>query len=482
MAFTNLRELIHALETAGDLKRISDEVDPHLEITAFADRAVKSAAPALLFESPSRSKFSVAINFFGSPKRMHLILGSDHPGELAQRYIDLMQKGGPKSIFDALKMLPELDAIRRAMPRTVAKAPCQEVVMETPSFDPFPILKCWPGDGGPTLTLPMVFTKDPESGVPNCGMYRMQVYDSTTSGMHWHVHKGGAEHWRKARARGERLPVAVALGGPPLATFASMCPLPPDLDEMLFTGLIGGEAVDMVKCRTCDLLVPAESEIVFEGYIEPDELRLEGPFGDHTGFYSLPDMYPVFHLTAVTHRRDAIYPATVVGRPPMEDCFMGQAVEELFLPVMKLQLPEIVDMHMPFAGVFHNMMLVSIRKSYPGHARKVMHALWGMGQAMFSKVVVVLDADANLRDYNEAAWKTLNHIDPQRDMEFALGPVDSLDHASRLPHYGSHVGIDATRKWKEEGFTRDWPEEMKLPDEVVRKVDEMWGEAMEQEQ
>ncbi|MBN1867398.1 menaquinone biosynthesis decarboxylase [Candidatus Sumerlaeota bacterium] len=477
MPFKNLRDWIAALDAAGDLRRIEAEVDPHLEITAFADKAVKSGGPALLFEKPRRSCFPVAINLFGSERRVNGVLGTDQPSEIADRYLALLDRSGPMSILDKIKMLPRLAEIGHAMPRTTSGgAPCQEATMAEPSFDPFPILKCWPQDGGPTLTLPMVFTRDPETGHPNCGMYRMQVYDSRTSGMHWHVHKGGADHWRKARARGERLPVAVALGGPPLATFAAMCPLPPDLDEMLFAGLAGGEPIEMVRCTTCDILVPAESEIVFEGYVEPDEMRTEGPFGDHTGFYSLADEYPVFHLTAVTHRRDPIYPATVVGRPPMEDGYMGRAVEELFRPLLRMQLPEVVDFHMPFAGVFHNLLLVSIRKAYPGHARKAMHALWGLGQMMFSKVIVVLDHDVNLRDYNETVWKALNHIDPERDMEFVLGPVDALDHASRLPHYGSHVGIDATRKWKEEGFDRPWPDEMRLPEEVIERVERLWRE------
>ena len=474
MAFRNLREQIEALERRGDLVRIAEEVDPRLEITAFADRAVKEGAPALIFERPRGSTFPVAINLFASTERMRAVLGADSPAQIAERYLALIEGGGPRSILEKLRMLPKVAELSRALPREVKRAPCQEVVPDEPSFEPFPILKCWPQDGGPTLTLPMVFTRDPETGAPNCGMYRMQIYDSRVSGMHWHVHKGGAEHWRKARARGERLPVAVALGGPPLATFAAMCPLPPDLDEMFFAGLVGGEAVEMVRCRTNDLLVPAEAEIVFEGCVEPDELRTEGPFGDHTGFYSLPDEYPVFHLEAVTHRRDAIYPATVVGRPPMEDCYMGQAVEALFLPVIRRQMPEIVDLHMPFAGVFHNLLLVSIRKAYPGHARKVMHALWGLGQAMFAKVIVVTDEDVNLRDYGEATWKVLNHIDPERDVEFVMGPIDALDHASRLPCYGSHAGVDATRKWPEEGFTRPWPDEMRLPDEALKRVDQIW--------
>jgi len=523
MAFRNLREYIGELERIGDLVRVAEEVDPHLEITGLADRAVKQGGPALLFEKPRHRPGSsgssgspgssgsagssgspaspgapaspggpggsgspgsaepyrhpVAINLFASPSRMAMILGTDKPASLTERYLALIEGEGPRSVLDKIKMLPKLAELNRAFPKTVSRGACQEVVLDPPSFDPFPVLKCWPEDGGPTLTLPMVFTRDPETGAPNCGMYRMQIYDSRTSGMHWHIHKGGAEHYRKACARGERLPVAVALGGPPLATFASMCPLPPGFDEMLFAGLIGGEAIEMVRCRTCDMMVPAEAEIVFEGYVDPGESRIEGPFGDHTGFYSLPDLYPVFHLTAATHRRGAIYPATVVGRPPMEDCYMGRAVEEIFLPLIRKQLPEIVDMHMPFAGVFHNLLLVSIRKAYPGHARKVMHALWGLGQAMFAKVIVVTDEDVNLRDYNEVAWKALNHIDPERDTEFVLGPVDALDHASRLPHYGSHAGIDATRKWKEEGFEREWPDEMRLPEDVLKRVEEIWKRA-----
>jgi 4-hydroxy-3-polyprenylbenzoate decarboxylase len=477
MPWKNLREFLDELERRGDLRRVDIEVDPALEITALADRASKSGGPALLLTRPKNSSIPVAINLFGSRERMRSVLGVEDPASISERYLALIDGGGPRSLLDKIKMAPQLFQMSQAMPRVVRSAPCQELVMDDPSFDAFPILKCWPEDGGPTLTLPMVFTRDPETGATNCGMYRMQVYDSRTSGMHWHVHKGGAEHWRKARARGERLPVAVALGGPPLATFAAMCPLPPDLDEMLFTGLVGGKPVDMVKCKTCDILVPAESEIVFEGWVEPDELRVEGPFGDHTGFYSLPDKYPVFHLAAVTRRRDAIYPATVVGRPPMEDCHMGWAVERLFLPVIRKQFPEIVDLHMPFVGVFHNLVLVSIRKAYPGHARKIMHGLWGLGQMMFTKVIVVVDEDVNLHDYAEVAWKVLNHIDPERDTEFVLGPVDALDHAARLPHYGGHMGIDATRKWPEEGFQRDWPKEMRLPPDVLERANQIWKDA-----
>jgi 4-hydroxy-3-polyprenylbenzoate decarboxylase len=474
MRFENLRDFIAQLERDGELRRVRVPVSPVLEMTEIADRVVKQGGPALLFENPTSYKMPVLMNAMGTRKRMRLVLGTDEIENIAENYLSLLDRGGAATFFEKLKLLPRLKQIADAMPRTVRSAPCQETVMERPSFEPFPILKCWPGDGGPYITLPLVFTRDPETGRPNCGMYRMQIFDATTSGMHWQIHKGGAHHHRQAIARGERLPVSVAVGGDPVVTFASTCPLPPDVDEMMFAGLIRGRAVPMVKSLTNDILVPAESEIVFEGYVDPHEARLEGPFGDHTGFYSLADPYPVFHLTAVTHRRDPIYHATIVGRPPMEDCFMAEAIERLFLPVMRRLLPEIVDIHMPFEGVFHNLLLVSIRKRYPGHARKVMHGLWGLGQVATTKVLVVVDDDVNVRDVSEVAWKALNHIDPQRDLEFVLGPVDTLDHASRLPNFGSKVGIDATRKWPAEGFTRPWPDAIEMSPEVKRRVDEIW--------
>ncbi len=482
MAYKNIRELMTLLEERGELKRIQYGADPYLEITEIADRVVKAGGPALLFENPKHAQFPLLINTFGSRERMALALGvGDSPDatrraiqNISREYLKLIEQSGGLSLFDKVKMLPQLKTLADALPRTVGKAPCQEVVMDDPSFDPFPILTCWPEDGGPYITLPMVFTRDTATGALNCGMYRMQVYDSKTSGMHWQIHKDGARHHRQRQARCEPIPVAVALGGDPAVMFSSICPLPPDVNEMILAGLIRKKPVRMVKCKTNDLEVPAESEIVFEGYVDPDELRREGPFGDHTGYYSLADNYPVFHLTAVTHRRDAIYPATIVGRPPMEDCFMGEAVEQLFLPLMQKMLPEIEDAHMPFAGVFHNLMFLSIRKQYPGHARKVMNGIWGMGQAMTTKVIVVLDAGANLRDYGEVAWRTLNNIDPERDTQFILGPVDTLDHASRLVNYGSKVGIDATRKWPEEGFEREWPEELVMRPDIQKRVDDVW--------
>ena len=474
MRFDNLGEFISHLERNGELRRIRAPVSPRLEMTEIADRVVKQGGPALLFENPTGFKMPVLMNAMGTRRRMEMVLGTETISDITENYLSLLDQNAAPSFLDKLKMLPRLKEISDALPTVIHSAPCQEAILDPPSFEPFPILTCWPGDGGPYLTLPMVFTRDPETGRPNCGMYRMQIYDATTSGMHWQIHKGGAQHHRKAMARGERLPVSVAVGCDPVVVFAAACPLPPDTDEMLLAGLIRGRGVRLVKSRTNDILIPAEAEIVFEGYVEPDERRREGPFGDHTGFYSLPEDFPVFHLTCVTHRRDPIYHATVVGRPPMEDCFMGEAIERLFLPVMRRLLPEIVDIHMPFAGVFHNLLFVSIRKSFPGHARKVMHGLWGLGQAMTTKVIVVVDEDVDVHDTEETAWKALNHIDPQRDMEFVLGPVDTLDHASRLPNFGSKVGIDATRKWPEEGFTRPWPDEIRMSQEVKTKINSLW--------
>lgn len=474
MRFENLRDFIAHLECEGELRRIGVEVSPSLEMTEIADRVVKQGGPALLFEKPTGYTMPVLMNSMGTRKRMRMVLGSEAISDITENYLSLLDRTGAATFFDKIKMLPRLKEVADALPKEVSGAPCQEVVLDPPSFEPFPILTCWPQDGGPYLTLPMVFTRDPETGHQNCGMYRMQIYDATSCGMHWQIHKGGAHHHRKAIARGERIPVSVAVGCDPVVVFVSACPLPPDTDEMILAGLIRKRGVPMVKSRTNDILVPAESEIVFEGYVEPDELRLEGPFGDHTGYYSLADDYPVFHLTCVTHRRDPIYHATVVGRPPMEDCFMAEAIERLFLPIIRKLLPEIVDIHMPFAGVFHNLLIVSIRKSYPGHARKVMHGLWGLGQVTTTKVIVVVDEAVNIHDPEEVVWKALNHIDPQRDMEFVMGPVDTLDHASRLPNYGSKVGIDATRKGADEGFTRPWPDEITMSPEVKAKIDALW--------
>ena len=391
------------------------EIDPYLEITDFADRAVKQNGPALLFENPKGSSVPLLINAFASMKRMEIALGVDNIDDIALRIAGFLEMQKPEGLLDKLKMIPKLTEISAAFPKTVSSGPCKEVIRRNDfSLDEFPILHCWPGDGGRFITLPMVFSKDPATGKRNCGMYRMQVYDGQTTGMHWQKHKQGADHYRRLYADGKqtRMNVAVAIGADPAAIFGAILPLPPSIDEMLFAGFLRGKPVEMVKCETSDLDVPANAEIVLEGYLNLGELRREGPFGDHTGFYSLDDDYPVFHIECITHRKNPIYSATIVGPPPMEDFYMGKAIERIFLPLMKMQLPEVRDICMPAEGVFHNLILVSIRKTYPGHARKVMHAIWGLGQAMFSKCIVVVDEDVNVQNVAEVAWKSLNNIDP----------------------------------------------------------------------
>ena len=480
MAYNDLREFVRTLEKRGELKRIRFEVDPVLEIAEFADRSVKSGGPALLFEKPKGADIPVLINAFASMRRMQIALEVSSIDEVAARISEFLEMRIPEGIIGKLKMLPKLAEVGAFFPKVVSHGPCQEVVRrEDFSLSHLPILQCWPRDGGRYITLPMVFSRNPETGKRNCGCYRMQVFDERTTGMHWQTHKQGAEHYRRMQASGttKRMDVAVAIGADPATMYSAILPLPPDIDEMMIAGFLRSKPVEMVKCQTCDLEVPAQSEIVLEGYVEIGELRREGPFGDHTGFYSLEDDYPVFHITCVTHRNHPIYATTIVGPPPMEDFYMGKAVERIFLPLMRLQLPEVRDIAMPAEGIFHNLILVSIRKSYPGHARKVMHAIWGLGQAMFSKCIVVVDEEVDVQNVREVAWKALNNIDPERDIQFVMGPIDSLDHSSRLLNYGSKMGVDATRKWPEEGFTRPWPDVIRMADDVRRRVDELWKRA-----
>ena len=481
MPLEDLRDFIRTLEKQGELKRVPFEVDPYLEITEFADRSVKNKGPALLFEKPKGSNVPLLINAFASMRRMEIALGVKDVDEIAQRIAGFLELQKPEGLLDKLKMIPKLSEISAAYPKIVNKGPCKEVIRKSGNFslDEYPILHCWPQDGGRFITLPMVFSKDPTTGKRNCGMYRMQVYDGQTTGMHWQKHKQGADHYRRLAAEGKetRMPIAVVMGCDPVTLYSSILPLPPAIDEMLFAGFMRGEPVEMVKCETNDIEVPANSEIVLEGYVNLGELRREGPFGDHTGFYSLDDDYPVFHIECITQRKNPVYPATIVGPPPMEDFYMGKAIERIFLPLMRTQLPEVRDICMPAEGVFHNLILVSMRKVYPGHARKVMHAIWGLGQAMFSKCIIVVDDDVDVQNVSEVAWKALNNIDPQRDIEFCMGPVDSLDHASRLPDYGSKMGVDATRKIAGEGFTRRWPDVIKMSPSVVKRVDDMWKRA-----
>jgi 4-hydroxy-3-polyprenylbenzoate decarboxylase len=555
LAYDDLRDWIKALEKHGELRRIREEVSPELEITEITDRVSKigvsshpsskerskdgasaialgekysPGGPALLFENvKGHPGHKVLINQFGSERRMALALGVDRIDEIAERIHELMNVKAPEGLLDKLKMLPQLGALASAFPKAVSAkaAPCKEVVRRD-NFDLnyFPILKCWPFDGGRFITLPCVHTRDPRTGKRNIGMYRMQVYDGQTTGMHWQRQKVAAEHYREAlrqaaaagaesdsalnasaarvammaesaggavtipdqpagaipqlalgNLKGSRLEVAVAIGTDPATTFSAIVPAPPEVEEFLIAGFLRGKPVEIVKCETVDLEVPAHAEIVLEGYVELGELRSEGPFGDHTGFYTLADEYPVFHVTCITHRKDPIYAATIVGKPPMEDAWMGRAVASIFLPAMKMTIPELVDINLPVEAVFHNLMIVSIKKSYPGHARKVMNAIWSLGQAMFTKCIIVVDEDCDVENIPEVVLRVANNIDPERDIQFTLGPIDSLDHSSRLPNYGSKMGVDATRKWKAEGFERPWPAMIEMDRTTKAKVDAMWA-------
>ncbi len=477
MAFRDLREFLSALEARGELKRIQAPVSAALEAAEIADRAVKSGGPALLFENVRGHTVPLAMNLFGTRERMCLALGVSSLDEIGERMVEVIEPEIPTNLIEKLKMLPKLARLADYIPKTVSSAPCQEVVeTDRPSLSFLPVVKTWPGDGGPFITLPLVFTKDPKTGRRNVGMYRMHVYDERTTGMHWHIHKGGAQHYRGFRRKRERMPVAVALGGDPATIYAASAPLPEDVDEMVFAGFLRKQPVELVRCRTTDLEVPAHAEVILEGYVDPDELRTEGPFGDHTGYYSLADEYPVFRVTCVTRRNHPIYPATIVGKPPMEDVYLGKATERIFLPLLRKIVPEVVDMNLPIEGIFHNVALFSIDKRYPGHARKVMSAVWGLGLLMFSKFVVVFDADVNIQDPSEVLWRIGNNVDPRRDTMIVDGPVDALEHASPIPHVGAKMGIDATRKWASEGFAREWPEDIRMDGEIVDLVTRRWKE------
>ena len=549
MPYTDLREWISKLDKAGELRRIREAVSPYLEMSEIADRTAKlgkgtpnAGGPALLFENViGHPGAKVLMNQFGSLRRMHLALETDSLDAIADRIRVLIKPETPTTLFDKLKLLPKLAEVGSFFPKVIpAKdAPCKQVIHRSVAdggqgidLRKLPILTTWPEDGGPFITLPCVVTRDPKSGKRNVGMYRMQVYDGQTTGMHWQRQKNAAEHLRDhlraatdgaitqspgapssaassrrvgddksgrvdimaqtsggiapasdpasiptttlTKVREGRMEVAVAIGTDPATTFSAIVPAPPEVEEYLIAGFLRGKPVELVKCETVDLEVPAHAEYILEGYVNLAELGTEGPFGDHTGFYTMKDEYPVFHITCITHRKDPIYAATIVGKPPMEDAWMGKAVERIFLPLMQLTLPEIVDVCLPPEAVFHNLMIVSIRKSYAGHARKIMNGIWAMGQAMFTKCVIVVDEDCNVQDLAEVTLRVANNIDPERDIQFTLGPVDTLDHASRLPNYGSKMGIDATRKWTAEGFTRPWPPMLKQDPAVVARIDAIW--------
>lgn len=475
MAYASLEDFVHRLDKMGELKRLSYPADPHLEITEITDRVVKSGGPALLFEKPKGSSIPLLTNAFGSRRRMSAALGVDDLEEVPRRLEALMASAMkmPRTAGEKLGLAGAmLNVATTAPPRRVNTGPCKEVIQrENPTLDVLPIQTCWPDDGGPFITLPLVITRHPVTGKRNVGMYRMQKFDQRTTGMHWQLHKTGAEHGRVAK---ERFPVAVCLGGDPCLTYAATAPLPPDIDEFLFAGWLRGKPVELVKCETSDLEVPAGSDIVLEGYIDPEERRMEGPFGDHTGYYTLEEPFPVFHLTCVTRRKNAIYPSTIVGRPPMEDAWLGKATERIFLPLLRLVLPEVVDMNLPVEACFHNLAIVSIKKRYPGHAYKVMNALWGLGQMMFCKCILIVDEKVNVHDPIEVLWRVSNNIDAQRDVLFTRGPIDHLDHASPQQFIGSKMGIDATTKWASEGYTREWPPDIVMDPAVKAKVDGIW--------
>src|SRR5271168_3524415 len=523
LAYDDLRDWIKQLDKAGELKRIREAVSPVLEMSEIADRTAKlgrgtakAGGPALLFENVKGYPGArVLMNQFGSERRMRLALETDSLDAIADRIRTLIKPQTPTSFMDKMKLLPMLAEVGNFFPKVVAAkdAPCKQVIRRGADVNllELPILKTWPQDGGPFITLPCVITRDPKSGKRNVGMYRMQVYDGRTTGMHWQRQKVAAEHMRErlrevspdsaarvdlmaitaggtaaassletlnattvAKIREDRMEVAVAIGTDPATTFSAIVPAPPDVEEYLISGFLRQKPVELVKAETVDLEVPANAEYILEGYVELGELRTEGPFGDHTGFYTMQEDYPVFHRTCITHGKGPIYTSTIVGKPPGEDKWMGKAVERIFLPLMQLTLPEIVDVNLPAEGVFHNLMIVAIRKSHAGHARKVMNGIWGMGQAMFTKCVIVVDEDCDVQDLAEVTLRVANNIDPERDIQFTLGPVDSLDHASRLPNFGSKMGIDATRKWAAEGFTRPWPPMLKMDASTKARVDAIW--------
>ena len=481
MKYKDLRDFIRFLEQKGDLKRITTLVSCELEIAEICDRVVKQGGPALLFENVEGYDIPVLINMYGTEQRMAWALGVEKLDDLVGRISELlgMVQGAPEGIMEKLRTVGQLARIASYQPKSVGGAPCQEVVHTGASIDlnSFPILKCWPMDAGRYITLPMVITKDPDTGSRNVGMYRIQVYDSRTAAMHWQTHKVGTSHLRSGARQGlERLDVAVALGGDPASIWTGSAPLPPGMDEIMVAGFLREEGVEMVKARSVDLEVPAHAEIIIEGYIVPGEEAVEGPFGDHTGYYSMADTYPVFHVTCITHRQRPIYPTIIVGRPPMEDYFMGKVTERVFLPIIQAILPEVVDMNMPAEGVFHNLVIVSVRKEYPGHAQKVMYGLWGMGLMSLAKAIVVVDANVNVHDLSEVAWRVTNNMDPAQDILFTTGPLDDLDHASPTPKFGSKIGIDATNKGPMDGRMREWPPDIVMAPEVVALVDRKWAE------
>ncbi len=478
MAYHNLKDFVHRLKQENELVEITTPVSPHLEMTEITDRVTKAKGPALLFTRPAGSQIPVLINAYGSERRMDLALGVDHVDEIADRIQTLITQKPPGTWREKIAALFTLKELAGYAPRRVSTGRCKEVILkgQEATLDILPIMTCWPMDGGPYITLPQVYTRDPVSGIRNVGLYRMQKFDGRTTGMHWQIHKVGAAHFREYLKENRRMEAAVALGGDPAILYAASAPLPPVIDELLFTGFLRRAPVEVVPCETVDVEVPAGAEIVLEGYIDPSEQRMEGPFGDHTGYYSLADLYPVFHITCITMARDPIYPSTIVGIPPQEDAYIGKATERIFLPLIQMMFPEIVDLELPVEGGFHSLAIVAIRKAYPGHAFKTAHAIWGTGLLSLTKTVIVVDEHVNVHDPAEVLWRVANNMAPRRDVQFVDGPVDVLDNSSEQPRFGSKMVIDATRKLPEEGFTRPWPPDIVMTQAVKERIDQIWGE------
>jgi 4-hydroxy-3-polyprenylbenzoate decarboxylase len=483
MPFRSLGEFLTHLEERNDLVRISTPVDRDLEITEITQRVVRNDGPALLFESVKDQSMPVAMNVLGSSRRIAAALGAESLDLPMERISKLTRLKPPAGIVGALKdlsgTLELLDIVRSLAPKRVRSGPCQEVEEANVDLDRLPILRCWPKDGGRTITFPIVVTNDPESGEAHTGIYRLQQYGPDTLGMHFQIHRIGANNYRKWVARGERMPLAAVIGAEPATLLSGLAPVPEGISNFVFAGFARGEPIELVKARTIDLEVPAQAEIILEGYVDPTERRIEGPFGDHTGYYSAPEPFPVFHVTHITHRKDPIYLSTVTGKPPTEDAVLGKAIERLFLPVIRLVLPELVDMNLPMEGLFINVAIVSVRKLYPGHPRKVMHALWGLGQMMFVRYVIVVDADVNVHDLSEVLYRVGLQADPERDIELSRGPVDQLSISNPVPNFGGKIGIDATRKGPEDGFPRPWPEEIRMDPNVVERVDALLAQNAE---
>lgn len=478
MAYRNLKDFIHRLKQEKELVEINRPVSPRLEMTEIVDRVTKANGPALLFTHPLGYDIPVLINAYGSQRRMALALGVENVDDIAHRIRSLVHMKPPGTWREKIEALFELKEIADYFPKSVSEARCKDVILtgSEAALDRLPVMTCWPKDGGPFITLPQVYTRDPVTGIRNVGLYRMQVYDGQTTGMHWQIHKVGASHFREYAREKRRMEVAVALGGDPALLYAASAPLPPNIDELLFCGFLRRAPVELIKCETIDVDVPADAEIILEGYIDPDEERMEGPFGDHTGYYSLADPYPVFHITCITMARDAIYPSTIVGVPPQEDAYLGKATERIFLPLIQMTFPEIVDLELPIEGGFHSLAIVSIQKSYPGHGFKIAHAIWGTGLLALTKTVIVVDAHVDVHNYSEVMWRVANNVAPERDVQFVRGPVDALDNSSEYPSFGSKMCIDATRKLPDEGYTRPWPPDISMSKEVIEKVDKIWHE------